>query len=307
MRYDKRTCWIYRICGKQSICQRRICSRLSLKNIKDAFGTNPELLVYAGIRAEKYLANQDPAKDWKQIEEAEDQILKISPKKLVLISTIDVFKEPSGVNENTRMETDGLHAYGYHRYLLECKVREHYPDALIVRLPGLFGKNIKKNFIYDYMQVIPFMLKEETLWELSKKAPLISNYYEKQDHGFYKINVPDSERESLKDAFRQSGFTALHFTDSRSIYQFYNLRRLWKDIQTALHHGIKLLHTATEPISAGELYHHLTGQTFINELEGIPAFYNYKTIYDKLYGGKDGYLYDKIHILQEIKSFVEEL
>ena len=33
------------------------------KNITEAFETYPDLLVYAGLRAEKYLANQAPEKD----------------------------------------------------------------------------------------------------------------------------------------------------------------------------------------------------------------------------------------------------
>ena len=33
------------------------------KNIGEAYGTNPDLLVYAGLRAEKYLANHEPDKD----------------------------------------------------------------------------------------------------------------------------------------------------------------------------------------------------------------------------------------------------
>ena len=33
------------------------------KNIEAAYGTNPELLVYAGVRAEMFLANQDPQRD----------------------------------------------------------------------------------------------------------------------------------------------------------------------------------------------------------------------------------------------------
>lgn len=64
------------------------------KNIQEAYGTCPDLLVYAGLRAEKYLANNAPEKDMEQIIEAEQNIKKIRPKKLVLISTIDVFKEP---------------------------------------------------------------------------------------------------------------------------------------------------------------------------------------------------------------------
>ena len=51
------------------------------KNISEAYGSNPELLVYAGLRAEKYLANHEPEKDMECIREAEDNIIKINPKK----------------------------------------------------------------------------------------------------------------------------------------------------------------------------------------------------------------------------------
>ena len=274
------------------------------KNIQEAFGTNPDLLIYAGLRAEKYLANNEPKKDLEQIRIAENNILRINPKKLVLISTIDVFKKPSGVDENSVIETDGLHAYGYNRYLLECWVRENYSDALIIRLPGLFGKNIKKNFIYDFINVIPFMLKEDKYLELSQRNPEIMNYYVKQDNGFYKVSVKDEEREGLKNMFKESGFSALNFTDSRSRYQFYYLKNLWADINTALKAGIKLWHPATEPVSAEELYKYLTGEEFVNELDGIPADYDYRTIYDAAFGGSSGYISDKAKVLKDIKRFV---
>lgn len=62
----------------------------------------------------------------------------------MLISTIDVFKSPKNVDENAGIDTENLHAYGYNRYQLECWVRENFPDALIIRLPGLFGANLKR-------------------------------------------------------------------------------------------------------------------------------------------------------------------
>ena len=274
------------------------------RNIEQAYGTRPELLVYAGLRAEKYLANSDPAKDMQLIDAAKDNISRINPKKLVLISTIDVFKIPSNVNEESAIDTDGLQAYGYNRYLLECWVRENYPDALIVRLPGLFGINIKKNFIFDFINVIPFMLKEEKFKELSGKEPGLMKYYLKQDNGFYKVNVEDKDREMLKDMFRKLGFSALNFTDSRSSYQFYNLSRLWQDIQTALDEEIRLWHPATQPVSAGELYKYLTGETFVNELSGTPAAYDYRTIHDRLFGGHDGYICSKEEVMEDIRVFV---
>lgn len=274
------------------------------KNIEEAYGTQPDLLIYAGLRAEKYLANNDPDKDKELIIEAEKNIEKIAAKKLVLISTIDVFKSPKNVDENSVVDTEGLHAYGYNRYLLEEWVREHYPEALIIRLPGLFGKNIKKNFIYDYINVIPFMLKEDKYKELISKEPAIEEYYHLQDNGFYKVEVSDEKRDFLKSLFRKVGFSALNFTDSRSRYQFYNLSNLWTDINKALNENIKTWHPATEPVSVEEVYTYLTGQEFVNKLEGTPAYYDYRTIYGELFGGDDKYICGKEAILREIKNFV---
>ena len=201
------------------------------RNIAEAYGTNPDLLIYAGLRAEKYLANNAPEKDLELIFQAERNIEKICPKKLVLISTIDIFKTPKGVDENSPVDTQNLHPYGYNRYLLEQWVREKYPDALIIRLPGLFGKNIKKNFIYDFIHVIPFMLKEETFEELVKRDGELRRFYSLQENGFYKVNVSVADRPLLKEKFRNLGFSALNFTDSRSKYQFYNLSHLWGGYQ----------------------------------------------------------------------------
>lgn len=283
----------------------KIDAAYNSKNIQEAYGTCPDLLIYAGLRAEKYLANNAPEKDMELIRQAEENITKINPKKLVLISTIDVFKVPKNVDENSVIDTENLHPYGYNRYQLELWVRENYPDALIIRLPGLFGKNIKKNFIYDYINVIPFMLKETKFDELAAKDPELKKYYQLQDNGFYKVNVSDDEREGLKNRFRALGFSALNFTDSRSVYQFYNLGRLWNDIQTALNAGITLWHPATEPVSAGEVYEYLTGEKFVNELGGVPADYDYKTIHAELFNGENGYIELKNSIMSSIRGFVK--
>lgn len=275
------------------------------KNIEDAYGTRPDLLVYAGLRAEKYLANHAPEQDMELIRQAEYNIEKIEPKKLVLISTVDVLKDPQGADENAVIDTEDLHAYGYNRYQLECWVRKHYPESLIIRLPGLFGINIKKNFIYDYINVIPFMLKKEKFEELSKQDCDLKNYYQLQENGFYKVNVTEKDRETLKQKFRKLGFSALNFTDSRNVYQFYNLAHLWKDIQIVMKAGVTLWHPATEPVSAAEVYYYLTGETFCNELSGTPVKYDFHTKYADLFGKQGAYVYTKEEVLKEIKEFTE--
>lgn len=276
------------------------------RNIQDAFGTNPDLLVYAGMRAEKFLANAQPEKDYALVEEAERNIEKICPKKLVLISTIDVFKSPLGVDEKSVVETEGLNAYGYNRYRLENWARENYPDALIIRLPGLFGRNIKKNFIYDLINIVPSMLKNEKFQELSARESSLKEWYMPQDNGFYKVKpLAAEEKENLKKVFLGLGFSALNFTDSRSRFQFYNLERLWKDIQLAMQAEIRLLHPATEPVSVGELYEYITGKVFVNELKATPADYDYRTLHAEVFGGKDGYIENKSAVMEQVRRFVK--
>ena len=274
------------------------------KNIADAYGTEPDLLVYAGVRAEKYLANHDPEKDLENIRQAEANIEKIRPRRLVLISTVDVLKNPAGADETAGVETDGLHPYGAHRALLEQWVRNRYPDALIVRLPALFGKNLKKNFIYDLIHRIPQMLKEDRFEELSKKDPRLKAYYPVQENGFRKAAVPEGEQETVKGIFDGLGFSALNFTDSRSRFQFYNLERLWDDLRTAAENGLRLVHFATEPVTAGELYRFLTGEPFVNELAAPPACYDFRTRYGRLYGAEGDYLCGRAEVMNEIREFV---
>lgn len=276
------------------------------KNVIEAYGTNPDLLVYSGVPAQKFLANKEPEKDFEVIKGAISNIEKIKPKKIVLISTIDVYKETAGMDENTKIISEDLQAYGRNRFYLEQWIMDNFSDYLIVHLPGLYGKNIKKNFIYDLIHIIPTMLKEEKYKELVSKNDFIEEYYEKLDNGFYKCKeLSIEDRRKVKEYFSNIGFSALNFTDSRGKYQFYNLAYLWKHIQYALDNNIKVLNLATEPISIRELYKYIKGKEFKNEITDNIPNYNFKTQYDNIYNGKNGYIFDKEFILEDIKKFVE--
>ena len=109
------------------------------RNITEAFGTRPDLLIYAGVPAAKYLANRDPEADWQAVHGAFENIRAIAPRQLVLISTVDVYADPQGVDENTPADTDAPGAYGRNRARLEALVRQAVPNCTVVRLPALLG------------------------------------------------------------------------------------------------------------------------------------------------------------------------
>ncbi len=272
-------------------------------DIEQAYGLRPDLCVYAGVRAEKYLALKDPQADLAGIHAAIRNIERIAPKRLVLISTIDVYPEPYRVDETTVIRP-GTHPYGADRFLLEQWVKEHLREYLIVRLPGLFGAKLKKNFLYDLIRVVPGMLSAEKFAELSARSALLKSSYAPLPNGFYRLTAPESTIAELKREFESLGFTALNFTDSRSVFQFYNLACLWDHIRRALEQNIPLLNLAVEPLPAGEIFRAVRGRSFRNELDAKPLFYDARSVYAERLGGRNGYLFDRNRVLREIVSFV---
>lgn len=276
------------------------------KNIADAFNKNPDLLVYAGIPARKFYANQNPEEDLRVIENAMSNIKKINPKTLVLISTIDVISNPDNFYETDQTNKSKLQPYGHNRLLLEEWANANFSHCRIIRLPALFGDNLKKNFIFDIINPIPSVIETTKFSELSSKNPNLNDYYHDNHDGFYKLsdNLDKKSQYTLEKFLEELNFTALNFTDSRAEYQFYNLQNLWSHINITIKNNLPLLHLATEPVKASEIYEYIFHQNWQNELEGSPAKYNYKTIYDQLLGGKNGYIFTKDQILSDLNSFI---
>lgn len=118
-------------------------------NIEEIRGKNFDHLVCSGVQAVKWWANQNPNEDWQGIEKLLDPLQDVKAGRVTLISTIDVYPAPRGVDEDSSIDLAGHHAYGTHRLRVEAWFRERYPELLILRLPGLFGPGIKKNVIFD--------------------------------------------------------------------------------------------------------------------------------------------------------------
>ncbi len=273
-------------------------------DIHQYYRTNPELCIYAGVPAAMFLANNDPEKDLEIMRQARENIRKINPQKVVLISSIAVYQNSKGKDENSEMNTEGLPAYGRNRLQLEQWIREDYPDALIVRLPALYGYGLKKNFLFDLHTIIPSMLKPEKYLELQAKSMLIQDAYSLKDNGFYCL-IPDFNKKELKNFFSANDFNALSFTDSRSKYQFYSLTRLWQDICVSLSRQLRLVNLCTPPVSANTVYRVMTGKEWSNELPKEPFDYDLRSIYADLLGGKDGYLCNEEEELRDIKHFMD--
>lgn len=120
-------------------------------NISEVDGKTFDMVVCAGAPAQKWLANKDPEADRQKIDGLIQHLKTIKCKTFILISTVDVFKYPVGVNESSVVDENGLHAYGLNRLRLEQFVENNFSHYLIVRLPGLVGPGLRKNIIFDFL------------------------------------------------------------------------------------------------------------------------------------------------------------
>jgi len=136
--------------GSNLARQQTFDATFNSSNIEQIAGRYFDLIVCAGAPAEKWKANADPTLDNERIGRLLRALGQTETQKLVLISTVDVFLNPVDVDEESPVPMTGLHPYGRHRRQLEELVSARF-DAHVIRLPGLYGKGLKKNVIYDFL------------------------------------------------------------------------------------------------------------------------------------------------------------
>lgn len=279
------------------------------KNIAEIEGQEIDLVLCSGVSAVKWLANQEPQADIDSIENLKYHIQKAKIKHFVLISTVDIYDNPEQVNEDSLPDISKQDHYGNHRYQLEQWVASNtsFASYNVIRLPGLFGKHLKKNLIFDILNPLAKSINK-ALWEnlqlklsiddineirLSYLEDVFGNL---QQHHDVSLQVKDS----LIKLFSKAGFSTLNFTDSRSSFQFYNLANLWQDITKTISANRLILNLSSEPITTHELVKYLTGVDFSNHTAKGSVNYN---MYSK-YANNGKYLYNKQDILSQIKAYV---
>lgn len=121
------------------------------KNIQNIERQNYDLTIIAAPSAIKWKANKNPLKDLESILSLLKKLYSFDSKKVILFSTVDVYGSEIGnrLDETAHLDLE-RHPYGKNRLILENYCKDNF-NTTIVRLPGLFGKFLKKNIIYDLL------------------------------------------------------------------------------------------------------------------------------------------------------------
>jgi nucleoside-diphosphate-sugar epimerase len=113
---------------------------------------------------------------------------------------------------------------------------------------------------------------------------------------------PGIKKNVIYDFLHDNNIDQIH---SEGVHQYYNLGHVWRDTQTAMKAGLRLVNFATPPISVAEVAREVFGRKFTNRPEGkTPAYFDFRTKYAEVFGGHDGYMQDKASVLAEMREFV---
>lgn len=287
------------------------------QNIAELVGKDYDLIVCAGIPSAMWLANNKPEQDLEQILQLVDIIKSCRAKRIVLISSIAIYdSSKKGVIESDDDKYEQTLAYGRNRRIAEVALQEHFEHCHILRLPALFGSHIKKNFLYDLCNLEPAFLNAQAWNNLinridGNELKLIISYYKLNEaNGMYAFQkeaaTTDGMRQCILSIMQLAQSTSLNFTHPESKFQFYDLGKLWADIQLSIKHDIPVLNICSEPIVAKDIAKQFFGIDM--QLRGTPVRFDYdmRSEYASLWGGLH-YQYSRENLMQQLAQFFNQM
>lgn len=284
------------------------------RTILGAYGKRFGDVVCAAAPGSMFEANRFPEEDGRRIDALIDDLSRLVADRFVLISTIAVFDSfGAGYDERANSFQQAL-AYGRNRRRLEEFCVNQFSDTLIVRLPALFGRGLKKNFIFDIMNPMPSMLTSDRLRELGSDLPsklritLADIYTLDENLGLMVIDRVALERSGLRSAFDEAisghSLNAINFTNPETCFQYYDMLHLWSDICTARREGLKVIHLSPEPVMARDVYRALVG----GEMPWTNARVHkedLRTRHGDLWGRTGPYLAGSDEVLKRLSAFYQ--
>lgn len=148
-------------------------------------------------------------------------------------------------------------------------------------------------------------ISESKLNPYGKNRLFLEKFIQEKFKNYHIIRLPGLFGLGLKKniIFDLINSNALDYTHKDSVFQFYDLNNLWKDIQIVLREGVRKINFSTEPVSVAELAKKCFRINFINVTERPAARYDMKTAHSSIFNKKGDYIYSKKDMLKSIQKF----
>jgi len=139
------------------------------QNYAQHAGVQSDAVVEAACNSKKFLADQEPVKEFEASVTHRLRTLFDFPAELHLhVSSVDVYSDltsPDTTREDAAIDPGGTSHYGLHKLLAEQLVRHYAKRWLIVRLAGLVGPGLKKNPVFDILNDQPLRISPDSQYQ----------------------------------------------------------------------------------------------------------------------------------------------
>jgi nucleoside-diphosphate-sugar epimerase len=143
------------LCDERHISYRGI----DIDNHDEFKGSSCDVLINADGNSKKYLAEEDPALEFKlSVSSVIHSLCDFKISKYIYLSSVSVYSDhtnPNNNHEESGIDISSQSNYGFHKYLAEQLVRKYCSNWLILRLGGMVGKQMTKGPVYDILNNIP--------------------------------------------------------------------------------------------------------------------------------------------------------
>lgn len=296
--------------GSGLLKQTKFFHKFNSKNLYKIKNNEYDLVICCAANGSMIKANNDPKYDLQNIKKLVNVIKNIKAKYFFLISTIQIFENVNEKNYETSKKFNNKIPYGKNRLYLEKVCKKKFDNLYIIRLPSIFDKHIKKNFLYDLKNPLPNFFnknKFKKLLQNTKKDYLIGLVKKAYtDEGiFYVLNKKKLNSFQIKALRKHLINLNLHsasLTNKNSLFQYYYLGNLWKDIKIMIKNNIKILNASCYPIKADYIHKLFTGRSMRKNQSKI---YNaqMRSIHSEYWGNKKKtFLYKKSETVNQIKK-----
>jgi len=97
----------------------------------------------------------------------------------------------------------------------------------------------------------------------------------------------------------------LEMINTKSSFQYYYLKYLWKDIQTAMDNGIKQINLFTEPVQTQDIFSTFFPEKKIGQEATPEGHYDLRTKHAGNWNNSEKYIYTKNEMMQQLSEFIE--
>ncbi|MDA7430284.1 NAD-dependent epimerase/dehydratase family protein [Primorskyibacter aestuariivivens] len=298
--------------GQQLARQHEFPAIFNSKNVGGLGDSKFDTVVCAAAPGSMFEANRVPDEDWEKVQSLIRQLRGVTTTHFVLISSIAVFADFAGQDDEGSCAFQTHLAYGKHRRQLEEFCATHFARCTIVRLPALFGPGLKKNFVFDLLNPAPTMLTRNRFDDVRaalgpKLRVMLDQLYSLNENTAMLVLDRSTlnthpERTEFERHLSEAGYSAIQFHHPESKFQYFDVSRLWRDICLGRNSGLSVMHLATAPLGAGDIHKHLIGRRMPHSNAHIHRE-DMRTRHASVWGRQGPYLEEASEVMQKLAAF----